>query len=68
MGGPMSKVVSQNKQAGEGARSRPSPALIICAAIVSLALGACSKCDVPDWFAKPAGQSPQGCHGTPAPQ
>jgi len=32
---------------------------------LGLALGACSKCDLPAW--QPNRQAPQSCHGGPAP-
>jgi hypothetical protein len=31
-----------------------------------LALGACSKCDVPNWLSGQPG--PHACHGAPSPQ
>jgi hypothetical protein len=31
-----------------------------------LALGACSKCDVPTWMANPS--APHACHDGPSPQ
>jgi hypothetical protein len=33
-----------------------------------LALGACSKCDVPTWQPGQSGQTPHSCHATPSPQ
>jgi hypothetical protein len=33
-----------------------------------LALGACSKCDVPTWQPGQSGQAPHSCHSTPSPQ
>jgi hypothetical protein len=35
---------------------------------IGLLLGACSKCDVPNWFPNRPGQNPQSCHDAPAPQ
>jgi hypothetical protein len=49
---------------------RGTPAVVGMAAILGLglALGACSKCDVPDWLHKNFPQAPQSCHDTPPPQ
>jgi hypothetical protein len=33
-----------------------------------LMLGACSKCDVPNWQHSSAGAAPAACHSEPSPQ
>jgi len=47
---------------------RPARPVVIFAVLVGLglALGACSKCDVPTW--QPNRQAPQSCHDGPAAQ
>ncbi len=49
-------------------RYRAPRAVAIMAALLGLglALGACSKCDVPTW--QPNRPAPQSCHDGPAPQ
>jgi hypothetical protein len=48
-------------------RARPAGALVAILGL-GLMLGACSKCDVPNWFPSKPGQSPQSCHDAPATQ
>jgi hypothetical protein len=52
-------------------QSSPRPAAqrmmrLLVALGFALALGACSKCDVPDWLPKPA--APHACHDGPPAQ
>jgi hypothetical protein len=42
--------------------------LLGCVVGFGLALGACSKCDVPTWLPNQPGQAPHVCHDTPSPQ
>jgi hypothetical protein len=46
-------------------RAVRSLAALTVIAGLGLALGACSKCDVPVWQPRPSG--PQSCHDGPAP-
>jgi hypothetical protein len=39
-----------------------------CLLSFGLALGACSKCDVPTWMPQPPAQAPKSCHDLPSPQ
>jgi hypothetical protein len=53
--------------------ARPSRCGRHCAVAIVLLLagamlGACSKCDVPDWFPQRSGQQPQSCHSGPPAQ
>ncbi len=67
----MRGAVSRDRQVNAGVTGshvRRTLTFILCIAGLGLALGACTKCDVPNWFPKPPGQAPQTCHGTPAPQ
>jgi hypothetical protein len=41
---------------------------IIAVVGFGLMLGACSKCDVPDWFHTGSGTAPHVCHDAPPPQ
>jgi len=61
--------VPSDKAVG-GAPERGARAVAVIAAILGLglSLGACSKCDVPDWLHKNFPQGPQSCHDTPPPQ
>jgi hypothetical protein len=34
----------------------------------TLMLGACTKCDVPNWQHSSSGDAPAACHDSPAPQ
>ncbi len=34
----------------------------------ALMLGACTKCDVPNWQRSSSGDAPVACHDSPAPQ
>jgi len=34
----------------------------------ALMLGACTKCDVPNWQRSNSGDAPVACHDSPAPQ
>jgi hypothetical protein len=34
----------------------------------ALMLGACTKCDVPNWQHSSSGDAPVACHDSPAPQ
>jgi hypothetical protein len=34
----------------------------------TLMLGACTKCDVPNWQHSSSGDAPVACHDSPAPQ
>jgi hypothetical protein len=47
--------------------ARVAVALVVAIG-AGLMLGACTKCDVPNWFPNKPGQSPQSCHDAPAPQ
>jgi hypothetical protein len=50
---------------GIAAQRRARP-LALLVALLGLALGACSKCDVPNLLPHQAG--PQSCHDGPSPQ
>jgi hypothetical protein len=43
-------------------------AMLLAIAGLGLALGGCSKCDVPDWFHKGSPQAPRSCNDAPPPQ
>jgi hypothetical protein len=60
----MVNVVSSVVQSIE--RLTPHMMRLLIALGLGLALGACSKCDVPNWFPNPS--APHACHDGPAPQ
>ncbi len=49
-----------------GAAGRVMPLLVLLG--IGLALGACSKCDIPTWPGLSSGAAPLSCHDTPKPQ
>jgi recombinational DNA repair protein (RecF pathway) len=60
---------------GNMSRSAPTGAAVLRFVVCVLALlgfglmlGACSKCDVPNWQHSSAGAAPAACHGEPSPQ
>jgi hypothetical protein len=61
MMGVVSSLVQSNRR---HATPRVMPLLIALG--FGLALGACSKCDVPTWMPNPA--APHACHNGPDPQ
>jgi len=61
----MVNVVSTLVQSIER-RATPRLMRLLIALGFSLALGACSKCDVPNWLPNPS--APHACHDGPSPQ
>jgi hypothetical protein len=64
------ETVVHQPDSGQAAARRGLRLTSLLVAIFALggALGACTKCDVPNWLPKNPGQPPQSCHDAPAPQ
>jgi hypothetical protein len=72
----MMRAADESERAGERTRVMPKDArsatdrilrLLVLAAF-ALALGACSKCDVPVWVPNRSPATPSSCHDGPSPQ
>jgi hypothetical protein len=64
---PMARsFVNVTSRVARSAAGHPARPLAVFLAIAALALGACSKCDMPNLI--PAQPGPHACHAEPDPQ